>query len=87
MFWEHLHMENAQIILLQDSHTIASDGRDSESKTMACSLIAIYCKNAGQKISSENKYANLKRLDEQKNGSTFKPHHALMEVASSVQPS
>ena len=78
-------MEDAQIIVLQDSHTIANDGRDSENKTMACGFIAIYCKNTGQRISSGKASANLKRLDEEKldeekHGSTFKPHHAVMEV-------
>ena len=80
IFWEHLHMEDDQIIVLQDSHTIANDGRDSENKTMACGFIAIYCKNTGQRISRGKASANLKRLDEEKHGSTFKPHHAVMEV-------
>ena len=80
MLKEHLHMEDAQIIVLQDSHTIANDGRDSENKTMACGFIAIYYKNTGHRISSGKESANLERLDEEKHGSTFKPHHAVMEV-------
>ena len=33
-------MENRQITRLQDSDTIANDGRDLKKKTMACGLIA-----------------------------------------------
>ena len=32
MIWEHLHMENRQITRLQDSDTIANDGRDLKKK-------------------------------------------------------